>query len=113
MRSENRDSHVDGIQNRQNEIARFPGSKPQNLAISIKPVARNPTRPQRLSHCSRTTHYGNGEHFVDETANAGMSKWTLTGTTREGVRKEVQGCDFYTFRNGKVIRKDSYWKIVE
>ena len=26
---------------------------------------------------------------------------------------EVQGCDFYTFRNGKVIRKDSYWKIVE
>ena len=39
--------------------------------------------------------------------------WPLTGTTREGTRKEVRGCDFYTFRNGKVIRKDSYWKIVE
>ena len=36
-----------------------------------------------------------------------------TGTTREGVKKEVHGCDFYTFRDGKVIRKDSYWKIVE
>ena len=45
--------------------------------------------------------------------DTGMSKWTLTGTTREGTRKEVQGCDFYTFRDGKVIRKDSYWKIVE
>ena len=52
-------------------------------------------------------------HFVDSATDTGISKWTLTGTTREGARKEVQGCDFYTFRNGKVIRKDSYWKIVE
>ena len=58
-------------------------------------------------------HYGNVEHFVDSTADTGISKWTLAGTTPEGARKEVQGCDFYTFRNGKVIGKDSYWKIVE
>ena len=58
-------------------------------------------------------HYGNGEHFVDEAANAGMSKWFLTGTRRDGTRTEVHGCDFYTFRDGKVTRKDSYWKIVE
>ena len=50
---------------------------------------------------------------MDSTAEIGISKWTLTGTTRYGTKKEVQGCDFYTFRNGKVIRKDSYWKIVE
>ncbi len=30
-----------------------------------------------------------------------------------GTRTEVHGCDFYTFGDGKVIRKDSYWKIVE
>ena len=47
-------------------------------------------------------HYGDGEHFVDAAADTGMSKWILTGTTREGVKKEVSGCDFYTFRNGKV-----------
>jgi ketosteroid isomerase-like protein len=58
-------------------------------------------------------HYGNEEHFVDETAATGMSKWLLTGTTPEGLRREVQGCDFYSFRDGKVVRKDSYWKIVE
>lgn len=58
-------------------------------------------------------YYGDAQHFADEAANTGMSKWTLTGTTREGVKKEVRGCDFYTFRDGKVIRKDSYWKIVE
>ncbi|MBR1152480.1 nuclear transport factor 2 family protein [Bradyrhizobium sp. JYMT SZCCT0428] len=58
-------------------------------------------------------HYGNPAHFVDAVADTGISKWTLTGTTREGARKELQGCDFYTFREGKVIRKDSYWKIVD
>jgi ketosteroid isomerase-like protein len=58
-------------------------------------------------------HYGDEEHFVDETAGTGMSKWTLTGTTREGESKKVRGCDFYTFRDGRVIGKDSYWKIIE
>lgn len=58
-------------------------------------------------------HYGDDAHFVDAAADTGMSKWTLTGTTADGTRKEVRGCDFYTFREGKVIAKDSYWKIVE
>jgi ketosteroid isomerase-like protein len=58
-------------------------------------------------------HYGDEQHFVDEAAGTGISKWTLTGTTRDGERRHVHGCDFYTFHDGKVIRKDSYWKIVE
>ena len=57
-------------------------------------------------------HYAKCEHFVDSTANTGISKWSLTGTSRDGKRVEVWGCDFYSFSNGKVIRKDSYWKIV-
>jgi ketosteroid isomerase-like protein len=55
-------------------------------------------------------HYGDAVHFVD--GDTGISKWTLTGTTPEGRRVEVRGCDFYTFRDGLVVRKDSYWKIV-
>ena len=58
-------------------------------------------------------HYGDARHFADEAASTGMSKWTLTGTTRDGKRIEVHGCDFYTFRDGKVTAKDAYWKIVE
>ena len=58
-------------------------------------------------------HYGNDEHFVDDSANTGISKWTLTGTRADGQRIEVRGCDFYTFREGKITQKDSYWKIVE
>jgi ketosteroid isomerase-like protein len=58
-------------------------------------------------------HYGEAEHFVDTAAQTGMSKWLLTGTARDGTKKKVRGCDFYTFRDGMVIRKDAYWKIVE
>ena len=64
------------------------------------------TRPKPLLPVA-----GNGA--TDAAAGAGMSKWTLTGTTRQGARLEVHGCDFYTFKGGKVTRKDSYWKIVE
>jgi len=56
-------------------------------------------------------HYGEVEHFVS--GNSGISKWLLTGTTRDGQAIKVRGCDFYSFRDGKVVRKDSYWKIVE
>jgi ketosteroid isomerase-like protein len=58
-------------------------------------------------------HYGDAEHFVDEAADIGISKWCLIGTNLDGYKVEVRGCDFYTFRLGKVIWKDSYWKIVE
>lgn len=57
-------------------------------------------------------HYGDARHFVDTAAETGISKWTLTGTDPGGRKLEVRGCDFYTFRDGKVTGKDSYWKIV-
>jgi len=55
-------------------------------------------------------HYGNETHFV--AGDTGITRWTLTGTTAEGGKVKVNGCDFYTFRDGLVVRKDSYWKIV-
>jgi len=57
-------------------------------------------------------HYGEARHWAcgDE---FGVSEWTLTGTTTAGTPVEVQGCDHYTFRDGKIVHKNSYWKIVE
>ncbi len=56
-------------------------------------------------------HYGDDRHWVS--GNMGVSEWTLTGTTAAGVHMQVRGCDHWEFREGKIIRKDSYWKIVE
>lgn len=53
--------------------------------------------------------YRDDEHFVD--GDRGASEWTLSGTTAAGERIEVRGCDLWTFRDGKVVIKDSYWKI--
>jgi steroid delta-isomerase-like uncharacterized protein len=58
-------------------------------------------------------HYGDDRHWVSTDGNRGVSEWTLTGTTTSGISLKVRGCDLWEFRNGKVTRKDSYWKIVE
>jgi ketosteroid isomerase-like protein len=56
-------------------------------------------------------HYGEDRHWV--AGDRGVSEWLLTGTTPDGRRVRVRGCDLWEFRDGKVTRKDSYWKIVE
>ena len=53
--------------------------------------------------------YQQDEHFAD--GDRGASEWTLSGTTTAGQRIEIRGCDLWTFRDGKVAKKDSYWKI--
>ena len=58
-------------------------------------------------------HYGEDRHWISSDGNRGLSEWTLTGTTTSGLRVKVRGCDLWEFRNGKVTRKDSFWKIVE
>lgn len=56
-------------------------------------------------------HYGQDRHWVSGTH--GVSEWTLTGTAADGARVEVRGCDHFQFRGGQIVRKDSYWKIME
>ena len=55
--------------------------------------------------------YTEDRHWV--CSDMGVSEWLLTGTTAQGRPVRVRGCDHWEFRNGKVVRKDSYWKIVE
>ena len=56
-------------------------------------------------------HFGDDRHFVS--GDRGVSEWLLTGTAPDGSRVRVRGCDLWEFRDGQVIRKDSYWKIVD
>ena len=52
--------------------------------------------------------WGNARHFV--TGDRGVSEWTFTGTRGDGKRVEVNGCDLFTFRNGKIATKNSFRK---
>ncbi len=49
-----------------------------------------------------TTHFVNGDR--------GVSQWVFTGTSADGSRVEVNGCDLFAFRDGKIAVKDSYRK---
>jgi len=42
----------------------------------------------------------------------GVAEWTCVATTPKGRRMEVRGCDLFAFRDGKVARKDTYFKQV-
>jgi ketosteroid isomerase-like protein len=56
-------------------------------------------------------HYGDDEHWA--CGRHAVSKWLLTGTGVDGQRVEVRGCDLFDLASdGRVTRKDSYWKIV-
>jgi steroid delta-isomerase-like uncharacterized protein len=56
-------------------------------------------------------HYGEDRHWACD--SFGVSEWTLTGTTTSGTRVEVRGVDLLEFSDGRITRKDSFWKIVE
>ena len=55
-------------------------------------------------------HYGEERHWF--AGDRACSEWLLTGTSVEGEEIAVRGCDLFELRDGKVVRKDSYWKIV-
>ena len=55
-------------------------------------------------------HYGDDRHWVCD--DRGVSEWTIRGTQRNGERIEVRGCDLFEFVDGKVSRKDAFWKII-
>ncbi len=52
---------------------------------------------------SEDTHWVVGEH--------GCSEWRLTGTNPNTGAIDVRGCDLFTFRDGKICRKDSFLKL--
>jgi ketosteroid isomerase-like protein len=56
-------------------------------------------------------HYGEDEHWT--CGDHAVSRWLLTGTATSGEKVRVRGCDLLDLApDGRVRRKDSYWKIV-
>jgi len=53
-------------------------------------------------------HWANACHFVQ--GERGVSEWTFTGTRSDGTRVEVNGCDLFVFRGGKIALKNSFRK---
>jgi steroid delta-isomerase-like uncharacterized protein len=55
--------------------------------------------------------YGDGRHWT--CGDRGVSEWTIRGTQATGEPIEMRGCDLFEFTDGRISRKDSFWKIVD
>lgn len=55
--------------------------------------------------------YSDDTHFVRD--DRGFSEWTFTATAADGSGMSVRGCDLWTFEGDLILRKNSFWKIVE
>ncbi len=53
-------------------------------------------------------NWGDPRHFIF--GDRGLTEWIFTGTKKDGTRVEVNGCDLFTFKNGKIAIKNSYRK---
>ena len=53
--------------------------------------------------------YGDERHWTS--GDRGASEWTIRGTRSTGEPIEVRGCDLFEFTDGKISRKDSFWKL--
>ena len=42
-----------------------------------------------------------------------ISVWTVRGKGADGEELNYQGCDIYTFRDDKIVHKNTFWKQVE
>jgi hypothetical protein len=42
-----------------------------------------------------------------------IGPWAVKGRSADGEELNYQGCDIYRFKDGKIVEKDTYWKIVE
>ncbi len=54
-------------------------------------------------------NWATGNIFVS--GNMGLSEWVFSGTNKnDGSRIEAQGCDVFTFQNGKIMTKNAFRK---
>ena len=53
------------------------------------------------------------QHFIDPGGTRACSEWTVKGTPKDGAPLDWLGCDIWTFRDGLVTRKDTYWKFID
>ncbi len=55
-------------------------------------------------------HWEAGDIFIYK--NRGLAEWVFSGTGKDGNRIEAQGCDIFTFKEGKISVKNAFRKQV-
>ena len=51
-------------------------------------------------------------HFISPDGTKACSEWTVKGTPKDDEPINWLGCDIWTFTDGLVTKKDTYWKLI-
>jgi ketosteroid isomerase-like protein len=62
---------------------------------------------EKIFSSLENVRWNNSKHFI--AGDRGVTEWVMTANTPDGPL-EVQGCDVFTFRDGKIAVKNSYLK---
>ena len=52
-------------------------------------------------------------HFISRDGSKACSEWTVKGTPKDAEPVNWLGCDVWTFADGLVTKKDTYWKSID
>lgn len=56
----------------------------------------------------KDAYWDHHSHLVH--GDRAVSEWTFTGTNSDGARIEAEGCDLFTLRDGKIVKKQAFRK---
>lgn len=56
----------------------------------------------------KDAHWDHHSHFVH--GDRAVSEWTFSGTNADGTRVVADGCDLFTLREGRIVRKQAFRK---
>jgi steroid delta-isomerase-like uncharacterized protein len=101
---------VDALMSFMSDDCIFEGAAGTDVCCGIRHVGRERVRAAfaRVFATFPDVAFRDVRHVV--AGERGMSEWTFVGTTPEGKKVEVNGCDLFTFRDGKIALKSSYLK---
>lgn len=85
-----------------------PGGGPERFGVRYQGAAEVRARFVEVWTEIPDVQFVNATHFLQ--GEHGCSEWTLTGTRPDGAKIEIDGCDLFTFRGGRICSKRSYLK---
>src|ERR1017187_8157329 len=85
------------------------GPDPDGRAVKDKPAIRKVLADRFLLIPNMSWDFMYGY----TTGDRAVTVWRVTGNATDGTVLDYQGCDLWEFRDGLVLNKDTYWKIVK
>ena len=83
---------------------------PEPCGVSYKGVSEIYTALEERFAAVPDIQWNDASHFID--GDRAVSQWRVQGTAASGAKIDAFGCDVWTFRDGKITLKDTFYKQV-